>query len=123
MTLLSPPQRMTPRLDDLVTAIRAVVSGHTDWHRTTQLAAGALRRHLPSAELVTADDPVQHRSRLLHAEPDGAFSILAVVWRPGQVTRIHDRGRWPAERRANGKRCLGRHDVAGRLYHRAERRG
>lgn len=27
---------------------------------------------------------------MLHAEPDGAFCILGLVWRPGQSTRIHD---------------------------------
>ena len=42
-----------------------------------------------------------HRSRcggtpghLLHAEPDGTFSILGLVWRPGQSTRIHDHITW-----------------------------
>jgi predicted metal-dependent enzyme (double-stranded beta helix superfamily) len=27
-------------------------------------------------------------------EPDGSFSIIAVVWRPGQLTRIHDHVTW-----------------------------
>lgn len=30
----------------------------------------------------------------LHVEPDGSFSITAVVWRPGQFTRIHDHTTW-----------------------------
>jgi predicted metal-dependent enzyme (double-stranded beta helix superfamily) len=90
MTLLSAPRPMTPRLDELVTAIRAVVSRHTDWQQTAQLAAAMLRRHLPAPEVL----PDRQRSRLLHVEPDGAFSILAVVWRPGQVTRIHDHVTW-----------------------------
>ncbi len=33
-------------------------------------------------------------SHTLHAEPDGSFSITAVVWRPGQFTRIHDHTTW-----------------------------
>ena len=27
-------------------------------------------------------------------EPDGSFSIVALVWRPGQFTRIHDHVTW-----------------------------
>jgi predicted metal-dependent enzyme (double-stranded beta helix superfamily) len=27
-------------------------------------------------------------------ESDGSFSIIAVVWRPGQLTRIHDHVTW-----------------------------
>jgi 3-mercaptopropionate dioxygenase len=92
MTLLNPPRPTTPQLDDLVIAMRAAVSRHGDWQRTAELAAGVLRRHLPTPE-VLAD---RQRSHLLHVEPDGSFSILAIVWRPGQVTRIHDHVTWGA---------------------------
>ena len=33
---------------------------------------------------------------MLHSEPDGSFSIVALVWRPGQMTRIHDHVTWGA---------------------------
>ena len=36
----------------------------------------------------------RYRSHLLHAEPDGSFSIVALTWRPGQVTPIHDHVTW-----------------------------
>ena len=39
-------------------------------------------------------DPRSYRSHVLHIEPDGAFSIVALVWRPGQVTPIHDHVTW-----------------------------
>ena len=39
-------------------------------------------------------DPTRYRSHVLHIEPDGAFSIVALVWRPGQVTPIHDHVTW-----------------------------
>src|SRR4051794_41465119 len=29
-----------------------------------------------------------------HVEPDGSFSIVGLVWRPGQITRIHDHITW-----------------------------
>jgi 3-mercaptopropionate dioxygenase len=97
MTLLSPPPRTKPGLEDLVAAIRAVVSSREDWQQTARRAAEALRGQLPSSEVLTGaqrGDPEDPRSRLLHVEPDGTFSILAIVWRPGQVTRIHDHVTW-----------------------------
>jgi predicted metal-dependent enzyme (double-stranded beta helix superfamily) len=61
--------------------------------------AAQLRSHLPPApELLTAaereGDPDGYRCYVLHAEPDGAFSVTAMVWRPGQVTPIHDHVTW-----------------------------
>lgn len=98
MSLLSPPRPETRPLDDLVAAVRAVVSRHTDWRQTARLVAGELQHHLPSTEVLTAEqragDPETYRSHLLYAEPDGAFSIVALVWRPGQVTPIHDHVTW-----------------------------
>jgi predicted metal-dependent enzyme (double-stranded beta helix superfamily) len=89
---------VAPTLDDLVTAVRAAVGHRADWARTARLVADALDRHLPTPDLLTADqrtgDPDGYASHLLHAEPDGAFSIVALVWQPGQVTRIHDHVTW-----------------------------
>jgi predicted metal-dependent enzyme (double-stranded beta helix superfamily) len=34
------------------------------------------------------------RSQLLHVEPDGGFSIQAIVWPAGRITRIHDHVTW-----------------------------
>ena len=31
---------------------------------------------------------------VVHTEPDGSFSVCALVWRPGQVTPIHDHVTW-----------------------------
>jgi 3-mercaptopropionate dioxygenase len=85
-------------LDELVTAVRAAVDRRDDWGTTARRVAGALERHLPSADVLTAEeragDRETYRSHLLHSEPDGAFSIVALVWRPGQVTAIHDHVTW-----------------------------
>lgn len=81
-----------------MTAVRAVVSKHADWRHTAQLVADELRNHLPSPEILTDEqrvgDPDTHQSHLLHAEPDGAFSVVGLVWRPGQMTQIHDHVTW-----------------------------
>ena len=85
-------------IEALVTATRAAVARDADWTRTAELVADELRRHLPSPDVLTDEqrigDPDRYRSHLLHAEPDGSFSIVALVWRPGQVTPIHDHVTW-----------------------------
>ena len=85
-------------LTALVAAVRAAVSVQLDWTGTAELVADALRRHLPGPELLTPEqrrgDPERFQSHTLHVETDGSFSVVALVWRPGQVTRIHDHLTW-----------------------------
>ena len=85
-------------LGELVGAVRAVVGNEADWGQTARLVAGALRRHLPSPAVLPPEqrlgDPSGYRSYLLHSEPGGRFSIVGLVWRPGQVTPIHDHVTW-----------------------------
>ena len=85
-------------LDELVKGVRAAVSRHADWRETARLVADELERHLPSPGVLTAEqrvgDPDGYRSHVLHTEPDGSFSIVALVWRPGQMTPIHDHVTW-----------------------------
>src|SRR5262245_11608727 len=82
----------------LVSAVRAVLGRKGDWQETAGLVAGALERELPSPRILTEaqriGDPEGYRSYVLHTEPDGAFSIVALVWRPGQMTPIHDHVTW-----------------------------
>jgi predicted metal-dependent enzyme (double-stranded beta helix superfamily) len=90
--------RTVDELTDLVGGVRAAVAAHADWPATAQLVADQLRRHLPGPDVLTADQrlgsPDSYRSHTLHVEPDGSFSIIALVWRPGQLTRIHDHVTW-----------------------------
>ena len=90
----------TGRLSPLVAGVRAAVATHVGWDETAQLVADQLSRHLPSPDVLTAEQrlgsPEGYRSHTLHAEPDGSFSIVALVWRPGQLTRIHDHVTWCA---------------------------
>jgi 3-mercaptopropionate dioxygenase len=94
------PARTIPTagLGELVTAIRAVVDEHADWRQTARLVARELERNLPTPEVLTAEQRAgnasRYRSYQLHTEPDGSFSVVALVWRPGQVTEIHDHVTW-----------------------------
>ena len=85
-------------LDQLVTTVRLAVGTREGWGATARQVAAVLERYLPSPDVLTpeerAGDPERFRSHLLHAEPDGAFSIVGLVWLPGQVTQIHDHVTW-----------------------------
>ena len=88
----------TSELTDLIDGVRTAIDQHAGWNGTAQLVAEQLRRHLPTPDVLTAEQRVgsadRYRSHPLHVEPDGSFSIIALVWRPGQVTRIHDHVTW-----------------------------
>src|SRR5919107_384088 len=90
--------RPAARLSPLVAGTRTAVKRHADWAETAQLVADQLRRHLPTPDVLTPEQrlgsPDDYRAHNLHAEPDGSFSIVALVWRPGQITRIHDHVTW-----------------------------
>lgn len=38
--------------------------------------------------------PLDYRQHVLYVAPDGAFSIVSLVWQPGQKTCIHDHVCW-----------------------------
>ena len=90
--------RPLSQLTNLVEGVRTAVDTRADWSETAQLVAAQLRRHLPTPDLLTEEQrlgsPDGYRSHTLHVEPDGSFSIIALVWRPGQLTRIHDHMTW-----------------------------
>ncbi|MGF1425443.1 cysteine dioxygenase [Kitasatospora sp. LaBMicrA B282] len=96
-----PPQTsptVTPRFGELTAAIRAELrpTGSTD--PVAARVAAALAPFLPHPDLLTPaqlePDPHAYRQHLLHVEPDGSFSVVALVWLPGQATRIHDHTAW-----------------------------
>jgi predicted metal-dependent enzyme (double-stranded beta helix superfamily) len=91
-------QRTITELDHLLDGIRSAVAMRGNWPETARLVAHQLRERLPSAGVLSREQqlgsPDDYRSHTLHVEPDGAFSVVALVWRPGQVTRIHDHLTW-----------------------------
>ncbi len=85
--------------DRLVRAVRAEVRLALGWQKTADRVARALRVDLPDpADLLPAElrrgDPACYQSHLLYSEPDGSFSVAAMVWLPGQQTVIHDHVAW-----------------------------
>lgn len=90
--------RPVGQLTELVQGVRRAVAAHASWPATAQLVVEQLREHLPSPDVLTAEQrrgsADGYRCHTLHVEPDGSFSIVALVWLPGQKTRIHDHVTW-----------------------------
>lgn len=88
---------VTP-LSALVHDLDAAVRRTTDGRPRVDAVCDALRGHLRCPDLLTteqrAGDPAGYRAHLLHVAPDGAFSLVAMVWLPGQCTPIHDHLSW-----------------------------
>jgi predicted metal-dependent enzyme (double-stranded beta helix superfamily) len=88
----------TAQLAPLLAGVRLALKEPLDAAETAELVAEQLRRHLPTPDLLTPEQrlgsPDGYRSDTLHVEPDGSFSIIGLVWRPGQLTRIHDHLTW-----------------------------
>ncbi len=89
-----------PRSTPLLAEVRAVLPGATDW---ADVAVDARRGGCAAccrrpADVLDAEqlagEPDGTRTHTLHVEPDGSFSVVALVARPGQSTRIHDHVTW-----------------------------
>ncbi|WP_197319916.1 cysteine dioxygenase family protein [Saccharomonospora sp. NB11] len=93
-----PSGSLTAELADLVTSVREVVAEETD---TSDVAAGVatvlsdrLAKGLPLPEHLRGHDPERYTQHIVHVEPSGTFSIVALVWLPGQTTPVHDHVSW-----------------------------
>jgi 3-mercaptopropionate dioxygenase len=87
---------LEPLIDHLQSALQ---------HRPTGLAAAikaadCLGGALPTTDILTAEeqagDPDAYRQHILFVDGRAPFSIVALVWRPGQQTTIHDHRCWGA---------------------------
>jgi 3-mercaptopropionate dioxygenase len=90
--------RPLEQLAELAAGVRRAVRLDASPSETARLVAEQLRLHLPTPGILTpeqrAGSPDGYRSHPLYVEPDGSFSIIGLVWRPGQLTRIHDHTTW-----------------------------
>ncbi|MFD4350170.1 cysteine dioxygenase [Streptomyces coelicoflavus] len=66
--------------------------------RTAGLVGDRPAVHPDTADLLTGrqceGDADRYRQHVLHAEEDGGFSVVSLVWLPGQRTGIHDHVSW-----------------------------
>ncbi|SFD87661.1 Predicted metal-dependent enzyme of the double-stranded beta helix superfamily [Actinopolyspora alba] len=91
-------ERSSPRLTELTDVIRDRVRAGVDQAHTADLVKEALRPFLDVPGLLTEEqrrgDPERYLQHVLHVEPDASFSVVALVWLPGQQTPVHDHVAW-----------------------------
>jgi len=89
---------VSPVLSELITSIRgAVNAGGGDGvvaERVATFLQPCLERETFLTPAQREPDPIHYRQHVLHVEADGSFSIVALVWLPGQETPIHDHVSW-----------------------------
>ncbi len=85
-------------LNELVRSVRDVLALEREPGQMARWVGGALRPFLGNPYLLAPQqrepDPTRYRQHILHAEDDGRFSIVALVWLPGQATPVHDHVAW-----------------------------
>ena len=92
------PVGRTRTLRHLTRSLDALVAANTDPHAIAARAGMLLRPALADGSLLEArhcepaDD--RYRQHLVHVHPAGRYSIVALVWKPGQATPIHDHRCW-----------------------------
>lgn len=95
---VTPTTRDHGGLRTLVDAVRDVTRRGLPSAGTAARVGDVLREHLPIVDVLTEDelagDPEGYSQHVLHIEPDGSFSIVGLVWLPGQVTPVHDHVSW-----------------------------
>ncbi|TCP54977.1 putative metal-dependent enzyme (double-stranded beta helix superfamily) [Tamaricihabitans halophyticus] len=88
----------TPAMTELVAELRAIVAEELSAADTAARVGDRLRPFLERHDLLRADqregDEQEYRQHLLHAEEDGSFSVVSLVWLPGQRTPVHDHVSW-----------------------------
>lgn len=96
--MTTPRPAASAALSELIASVRSAVRSHEDPHRTGTAVAELLRPYLGRDDLLSADQmqPAEgsYRQHILHVEPDGSFSVVSLVWLPGQATPIHDHVSW-----------------------------
>lgn len=98
MGTVGQPATTSSVLDELVTGVESVVRKGLSAAETSSLVAEQLRLHLPKPDLLTPEqrsgNPDHYEQNVVHVADDGSFSIVALVWLPGQATPIHDHVSW-----------------------------
>ncbi|UCG71713.1 MAG: hypothetical protein JSV45_10640 [Chromatiales bacterium] len=97
LSSFSLPQR--PAIRDLAARIATLADALPETALPAAVA-DALQPYLGRADLLdpryTEGDVEQYRRHLLYADPLRRFTILALVWRPGQQTPVHGHTAWGA---------------------------
>lgn len=117
MTLQSDSAAVPQQLNSLISAVRGVVQRGMPDADTAEAVAQELSDYLaarsPIPEQYRQADPDRYIQHLIHTEADGSFSIVALVWLPGQSTPVHDHLAWCVTGVAEGQEHEQRYELHG----------
>jgi predicted metal-dependent enzyme (double-stranded beta helix superfamily) len=92
------PVATTPGLRRLTGALDALVATEADRAVVAARTGILLRRALDDPALLEPRHqepaPDRYRQHIVHVHPRGLYSVVALVWKPGQATAIHDHVTW-----------------------------
>lgn len=116
-----------PALQRLVASVRREVRRRDDTAVLARAVAGRVERALAQPNLLhprhMEPDEEDYRQHVLHVEPDGSFSVVALVWLPGQETPVHDHVSWCVPGVYRGRERETRYRLAGASREAAARDG
>jgi predicted metal-dependent enzyme (double-stranded beta helix superfamily) len=85
-------------LTKLIWNVRHEIDGSLPTARTMTAVMEAVREAIEDPDLLLPEQRVpdleRYRQHVLHVEADGSFSVVALVWGPGQATPVHDHRAW-----------------------------
>jgi predicted metal-dependent enzyme (double-stranded beta helix superfamily) len=94
MTYIRPRTALETMLAEIAHASRSPLTGRH------QAVAHAIGEFVQRAELLDGRDcsccPDRYVRHLLHADPEGGYAVVALVWRPGQMSPVHAHRTWCA---------------------------
>ncbi len=95
--MISVPKSQTA-LRTFIDEVEALIASEADPHRITDGVRRRLATLLQFPEFLAPEqrepDPGHYRTHLLAVAPSRKFSVVALVWLPGQITPIHDHICW-----------------------------
>ncbi|MEV5542901.1 cysteine dioxygenase family protein [Saccharopolyspora shandongensis] len=106
-----------PVLAELVSTVRDAVRLERPPAETARLVAERIEPFLSQPDLLPDEyregDPDRYRQHIVHAEEDGSFSVVALVWGPGQQTPVHDHLAWCVTGVCEGAETERRYELRG----------
>jgi predicted metal-dependent enzyme (double-stranded beta helix superfamily) len=94
MSFIAPRDALAAMLADIATAAAA------DPAERPERVAAAIAGHLASPDLLAGRacpcNPDRYTRHLLHADPAGGYAVVALAWRPGQMSPVHAHRTWCA---------------------------
>jgi predicted metal-dependent enzyme (double-stranded beta helix superfamily) len=89
---------MSSALSRFLDTMDAAVAASADPATRAAAAAEQLRELLAHPEAIGSQHRVpardSYQQHVVHVHPEGCYSLVALVWRPGQATPIHDHRCW-----------------------------